>query len=328
MGPIRFLDRAPENWDNSVLQASETVEFAESMKTFPNYVCLYALDENNNGNRAIVILQRFYPLLRVVSARSQVFTSSQDSMFMKHILDYLKRMKVPYVRIGNGMWGLKDSVELSNFRTRVIERHTFLIDLTRKEDELWKALDKKTRNAIRRAEKENVVVKEIETENELSGYIALSQKTGERIRTVKGVKSFPTLRKRFFSAVYDNMAKKGYAKFVVAKYGDDTIAGGLFFTFNKAMLYYHGCSSHDVSRLQAPSAIQWFMITRMRAQGIETYDLGGTAPGLDERDSRFFVHEFKRKWGGELRKFYNIEVVLSPLRNSMLNLALKLLRKS
>jgi hypothetical protein len=43
------------------------------------------------------------------------------------------------------------------------------------------------------------------------------------------------------------------------------------------------------------------------------FDLGGCNPNVDRSDSRYGVYFFKSQWGGELKKFYNGETVLSRL---------------
>ena len=89
------------------------------------------------------------------------------------------------------------------------------------------------------------------------------------------------------------------------------IAGALFLSNKYKAIYFQSFSSREHTEKQAPSLIQWIAIQKFKRMGVEEYDFGGVTLGLDDNDSRFFVYEFKRKFNGELKKFYNIEIEIN-----------------
>jgi len=295
-----FNKEAPENWNNNIKDFCCTKEFAEAnMYSGEVYFAC------NNENKALVVIKKKY--IKVL-ARAQIFTDSLNKEFLIAILVKLKDMKIPYARIGNTMFGVDRKINLNN--SKIINRHTFILDLNKTEEEIWKNFNKKLRNVIRKSEKESVKIFELKDEDELKEYYNLSLKTEKNIQKNKGRKTFSIQSYDFFKELFNN--KLG--RFLIAKYNNKIIAGALFLIWNNKSVYFQSCSDREYSIKQAPSLIQWESIKRFKQEGVKEYDLGGVTINLDKNDSRFFVYEFKRKFNGELKEFYNIEIELNKFK--------------
>ncbi|MBU0959648.1 MAG: aminoacyltransferase [Nanoarchaeota archaeon] len=294
------LNNVPENWNLGIEDPFVTKEFGEASK-FGGEVYYV----KNGEKKAIIVIKKKYISL---FSRANIFTNSEDKSFLEKIISNLKRKKIPYARIGNTMVGPEKIIDLEN--SKIIERHTFILDLKKSEKELWANFDKKLRNSVRKAEKEGILVSEIKNENELEAYYNLSLETEKYIKESKGRKTFSLQDYSFFKALLEN--KLG--RFFIAKYGGEAIAGVLFLVWGDKSIYFHSCLSREHSSKQAPSLIQWTSIKELKRYSIKEYDLGGITIGLDRGDSRFFVYEFKKKFGGKLKEFYNIEVELSRFK--------------
>jgi lipid II:glycine glycyltransferase (peptidoglycan interpeptide bridge formation enzyme) len=304
----------PENWNVDIEDITQTKEFAEASegKDKIYFVC-------SGKNKAIIILKK--KVLKIFS-RAQIFTNSLDENFLNEIIEELKKRKVPYARIGNTMFGIPQEINLKNSKN--IERNTFVLDLRTSLEDIWKKFDKKLRNAIRKAEKEKIKVSEIKNEAELEEYYQLSLETEKYIHQEKGRKTFSIPDYKFFKEIWKNKI----GRFFVAKMDEKIIAGSLFLVWKRRSVYFQSCFSREYTEKQAPSLIHWEAIKKLKNEWITAYDLGGVTLGLNKEDSRFFIYEFKRKFGGELKKFYNIEIAISPIRKKIQDKAIKLIYKN
>jgi len=228
------------------------------------------------------------------------------------VLAAIARRRVPFVRVGNTMWGVRDraSLALRGRRVSLIERHTPVIDLGPDERALLKGMNGAERK-IRKAEKEGVEVFEAQSLADVEAYHALSVETSDRIRSRS---TFTELPKAFFVDVWRRMVPAGHARIFLARHGGELIAGDLFFIHGDTMLYYQGASTRDRAHTlrQAPAACFWAAIRAAKAMGLARFDFGGCTPTEDPTDPRHGVWEFKKKWGGTLETFYNAEILLSP----------------
>ena len=298
---MKFETVVGDEWNNGIKNASCTKEFGEANKSEGE---IYYTSEEKN--KALVIIKKKYTK---IFSRAQIFTDSLDIKFLEKIIQELIEKRIPFARIGNTIFGIEQEIKLKN--SKLIKRNTFILDLEKTEKEIWSNFNKKLRNAIRKAEKEGVKISEIKNEQEMRNYYSLSLKTQKNIQKNKGRKTFSIQNYNFFKELWEN--KLG--RFFIAKFGEEIIAGALFLVWNNKSIYFHSCSDRGYKNRQAPSLIQWKAIKKFKSDGIKEYDLGGVTIDLDESDSRFFVYEFKRKFNGELKGFYNVEIELNRFKS-------------
>jgi len=245
-------------------------------------------------------------------SRAVVHPSNADLEFIRGLLALLKSKKVCFAKIGDTMHGPADRDALAADPIRSLERHTFLLDLDKDEDTLFRNMKRAARNKIRKTEKEGVRTYEVAKLEDVDKYCLLSKTTSDRIRSAGSIMEMP---KDFFAAVFEGMIKKGMAKLIVAVHGGNMLAGVLCFMYRDVMLAYHAASTRDRGRtaLHGPTACFWHAIRTARDMGARIFDFGGCTPGLPKSDSRYGVCFFKSQWGGSLVKFYNGEVIFSKL---------------
>ena len=306
-GALTLTSAAPGDWKAIARDAVQLPEFAEAARHLgyrPYYVA-------RGGAAALVQIRDPLPALGVMG-RAYVYPSGEDAAFLADVLATIARRRVPFVRLGNTMWGVRDraSLTLPGRRVSIIERHTPVLDVTRDDRALLAGMDGAERK-IRKAEKEGVEVSEAQSLADVDAYHALSVETSDRIRSRS---TFTELPRAFFVDVWRRMVPAGHAKIFLARHGGQLIAGDLFFIHGDTMLYYQGASTRDRAHTlrQAPAACFWAAIRSARALGLTRFDFGGCTPTDDRNDPRYGVWEFKKKWGGTLATFYNAEIVLSP----------------
>jgi lipid II:glycine glycyltransferase (peptidoglycan interpeptide bridge formation enzyme) len=293
-----FENMPPESWNSGVNCISYSDYFGKANKDGKE---IYYAYENNE--RALIIIRK---KCINIFARAQIFTNSENKIFLERVLLNLKDRGIPYARIGNTMFGISNPIRFQN--SELIKRHTFILDLEREEKEIWDNFDKKLRNVIRKAEK-YVEIDELK-KDEIEEYYKLSLETERDIKNKKKKKSFSIPSFQFFKSIFESKI----GRFFVAKLEGKIIAGALFLLWKNKSIYYQSFLSRENRDKQAPSLIQWEAIKRFKKEGIKEYDLGGVTLNLSRDDSRFFVYEFKKKFNGNLKEFYNIEIELNKMK--------------
>jgi len=302
---------APRGWDEGVTTPFQRSGFAESMQTM-GYRALYARREHDS---ALVLVRGDAGVIGRLTARASVFAPGGDPDFIVATVNALSARGIPYVKIGDTMSGLAavpDHTWPRHARVTPTLRHTFVLDLTHSEASLVKGLQAGVRSSIKKAEREGLKVREVVGQADLDAYCALVQTTSARVRAVQAYTDFPA---RFFTELYARLVPVRAAKFYVAWMNDVPLAGAVFLCSAERMLYFSGASTRDRAwtAIQAPTTVLWHAIRDAQALGMRTFDLGGCTPTEDPADPRHGVYAFKKRWGGALESFHNLEVVLSPL---------------
>ena len=305
---MEVLRLPPWDWDRAAVAPCQQVGFARAM-TKLGYWPLYLREDDQ---LALALVRGWFPGIRRITARANLFAPGADPAFVREALRSLGGVGIPYVKVGDTMWGVRWGELPPNWpfpRTRIVRRHTFVLDLQRSEDALVEMMQGAERK-IRRSEREGVVVRPVERPEELSAFCRLSRETSDRIRSRSAYTAFPN---EFFEVIFRTLAPSGIARFYLGWHKDQPLAGYLFLRSADTMLYYLGGSTRDreLTAKQAPAAVFWHAIREARREGVARFDLGGCTPTDDPNDPRHGVYAFKKRWGGRLEVFSNLEVVLS-----------------
>src|SRR5262249_34194542 len=121
-------------------------------------------------------------------------------------------------------------------RLSVTPRHTFVLDLAPSEADLLRGMDGAERK-IRKAEREGVVVRPVESAADLAAFCQLSHETSDRVRARTAYTDFPPA---FFASLHARMAPTGGARFYVAWHDTAPLARCGFLPHGGTMLYYLG----------------------------------------------------------------------------------------
>jgi CelD/BcsL family acetyltransferase involved in cellulose biosynthesis len=156
---------------------------------------------------------------------------------------------------------------------------TFELDLTRDHDAIFGGMTSACRRAIRKSEKEGVVVEEADGEGFADEYYAQLVEVFARqgLRPTYGVDRVRQLI-RFLEPT-------GRLLLLRARSSEgEMLATGLFPAFNGVAYFWGGASRRESQSLRPNEAILWHAIRRWKSRGMETLDFGGGG-------------EYKRKYG-------------------------------
>jgi dTDP-4-amino-4,6-dideoxygalactose transaminase/lipid II:glycine glycyltransferase (peptidoglycan interpeptide bridge formation enzyme) len=142
----------------------------------------------------------------------------------------------------------------------------------RKEEEILSDMRKTTRNLIRRAEKEGVIVEASkDPERDLEIYFELQEETYKRHH-------FVPYRASFIRAQVKHFAPKREAIVYIARYQEEPVAASVHMSFGGVTSYHHGASTHKHAKIPASYLLQWTAIKEALARGDEIYNFWGIAP--------------------------------------------------
>jgi hypothetical protein len=306
---VVLSDAAPPGWGAIARWPVEHAGFGDAM-TWMGYRPLYAHDPNH---AALVLVRGDIPLLGRLSARANVYTSHDEPRFLTAVLSALRTRGIPHVKVGDSMWGLRWTRLPEDWAfsgTTLVTRHTFVLDLMESEEQIANRLNATVRASMRKAHKAGVQVREIASTEELEAYCALAGETSTRVRQVAAYTDFP---RGFFMELNRRLTPIGGARFYLAWVEDVPLAGAVFLCTADRMVYFSGASTRDRrwTSLQAPTAILWKAIIDAKRHGLGQFDLGGCTPTEDPADPRYGVYAFKKRWGGSLETFANLDFTLS-----------------
>lgn len=172
------------------------------------------------------------------------------------------------------------------------EQVTFILKLA-DEEILWRNLDKKVRNQIRRAREHNLKIKEGKS---------LLKEFYPLYRKVMAKKGSPPYGPQFFKGIIDEFQKR--AKVFIAEYQDIPVAGMIAVQFNDRLASLWAASDYDYRHLNPNDFLYWEVIKWAAKNNFQCFDFGRSPKGSG-------TYSFKKQWGGIEKPFLHKDC-LSP----------------
>lgn len=199
-------------------------------------------------------------------------------------------------------------------------KSTFLIDLTKPEEELLKAMHPKTRYNIRVAQKHRVEIVEDNSKKAFEAYLDLTHETIKR-------QGFYAHTEKYHKLMWETLYPKNMARLLVAKYKGETIAAWILFIFKDILYYPYGASTDRYKNTMANYAMMWEAIKFGKKLGLGKFDLWGREEGKGfTRFKEGFspqVVEFLGTWDLVINPvLYNLYRVTEEIRWKILKLPL------
>ncbi|MBI4079396.1 MAG: peptidoglycan bridge formation glycyltransferase FemA/FemB family protein [Candidatus Levybacteria bacterium] len=197
-------------------------------------------------------------------------------------------------------------------------RYTFVLDLTKSEDELLKAMHPKTRYNIRVAQKHGVEVVEDNSDKAFREYLKLTEETTNRQKFYAHTKRYhekmwETLKISNFKFQISN-SQRLTAHLLTAKYKNKTLVAWILFVFKDTLYYPYGASSNEHREVMASNLVMWEAIKFGKKLGLKKFDMwGALGPNPDKNDKWYGFHRFKEGYGGRHVGFIgSYDLVINP----------------
>ncbi len=196
-------------------------------------------------------------------------------------------------------------------------KFTFILDISKSEEELMKSFHSKTRYNIRVAEKHNVKVEERNSQEAFSQYLKLTEETTTRQKFFAHTPSYHTkmwetlrqetgeLSAHLLTAVYKSEETGNK---------DVTLASWILFVFHDYLYYPYGASSTKFRNVMASNLIMWEAIKFGKKRGLKYFDMWGALGNPpDIKDPWYGFHKFKEGYGATHTEFAgSFDLVINP----------------
>ena len=182
--------------------------------------------------------------------------------------------------------------------------YTFILDLTKPEEEILKNMNQKTRYNIRLAEKKGVKVSEDNSDKAFSKYLELTYETTERQKFYAHSKDYHEL---MWETLKTNKDKKNgdlSAHLLKATYNGEILVTWILFVLGNTLYYPYGASSGKHREVMASNLMMWEAIKFGKKLGLEKFDMwGALGKNPDTKDPWYGFHRFKEGYGARHVEF-------------------------
>lgn len=231
----------------------------------------------------------------------------------KNLLDGLyeigKRENCIFIQLEPNIVKNKKSYKFKNLiksSRPLFTKYTFVLDLTKSEEELLKNMHPKTRYNLRLAEKKGVEVVEDNSDKAFAEYLKLTKETTQRQNFYAHNENYhklmwETLRQTQGKPIDKNRLS---AHLLKASYKGETLATWILFVLGDTLYYPYGASSNKYREVMASNLIMWEAIKFGKNLGLKKFDMwGALGPNPDTKDPWYGFHRFKEGYGGKLTEF-------------------------
>jgi lipid II:glycine glycyltransferase (peptidoglycan interpeptide bridge formation enzyme) len=227
-------------------------------------------------------------------------------------------------------------LEIGNWKLQpaahpLFTKYTFILDLTKSEEELLASMHPKARYNIKVAKRHGVKVVEDNSDKTFDAYWKLMEETTKRQGFYAHTKRYHELQwQTFLHPKTENgkwkMENGLTSHLFTASYDGKVLTALLFFVFHDTLYYPYGASSDEHRNVMHSNLAMWEGILFGKKLGLKKFDMWG-ALGVepDPKDPWFGFHDFKRKFGPEHVEFIgSYDLVINPVTYQAYKVADKL----
>ena len=225
----------------------------------------------------------------------------------------------------NGKWSMVNGkYNIKPAAHPLFTKYTFVLDLTKTEEELLKNMHPKTRYNIRIAEKHKVKIVEDNSKESFEHYLKLMTETTSR-------QGFYAHTSSYHRNMFEILPKKASSNslsyhLINANYDSKTLTSWVMFIFKDALYYPYGASSRENREVMANNLLAWEAIKFGKRLGLKKFDMwGALGPNPDKNDPWYGFHRFKEGYGAQLVEFVgSYDLVIKPALYEIYKVADKL----
>lgn len=238
------------------------------------------------GGPIIIKSERRKPTAEIVEVVSSLIMKSHRAI--GQWVEYYKILPPPDYPI----------VLLQKMGYRCKKMFTSIIELNYIEEDLWRNLDSKRRNLVRKAMANKLIIWDPIPDSRftISDFINVYY---QMLLGVFGKSSKKPLPKSYYQRVIEELTPKGWVKPMLALYQDKPVGGAIFLCFKDTVYYWSGASFREYGHLAVNDLIQWEIIRWARNNNYKYYDLL-----IVEPERLPGIAHFKLGFGGKLVPIY------------------------
>lgn len=304
-----FSKRAKGN----IFQSSSWIEAMERNGLEPIF---FIVEENLQPMAGLVVYKKFYSSFMVMG-KPVVKDKAREEEILSFLLEAIdkeaKKRKIISVEWTTNytlMENYNDCFREKGYK--IIPFGTYLLDLKKPTDEIWKNLHKNKRRDIRVALRNNITVRRSDN---IDNYLNLHKFICKKLSYPQEI-VFEQIKN-----IWHFLKNEGLCEIFLASNGGKLEAGAFILVYGDTAFYLYGASAPKIKSCAA-HLLLWESIKWLQKNGIKYFDFGGT-----RADSPSGVDEFKKRYGGKFQARYGAIKIYKPFRYSLISKMATLKRK-
>lgn len=277
---IRFASQSEiANWNNLIIANPDkgnvfgSFEFAMQKETGGYKAHFLIID-----NLAVTVLEKKAPIIGKLwyLPKGPGVTTTQE------LWDILEDLK-PFAK-QHGVFAIRIEPELPRQQQSTISRHglikskpiipnpsTITLDISDSLENILTNLPQKGRHAIKRAERDGVTVKLVES-NDKNCKI-MYELLSETAKGQFGIRSY-----EYFRTFWQRFTAAGYGQLFFAYFDNQIVAGAYAMAYGTKSTYKDGASIRQRTAYGASHLLQWHVIKWAKSRGVLLHDFCGSPP--------------------------------------------------
>ena len=185
--------------------------------------------------------------------------------------------------------------------------HSFIVDLTKTEDQLFESMSPKTRYNIKLANRHNVIVSKETHDKGFEIYLSLLMATTKR-------QGFYLHTESYHRHLWEKLKNSNLIDIFIASHDGEVLAAFMLFKKDDRLFYPYGASIDKKREVMAPNLLMWEAIKYGQSLGLKSFDTWGClGPNAKEGEMGFGFHKFKQGYGGTLVQFVGTyDLIINP----------------
>lgn len=319
---IRFADKTDsERWNKLILKNPDGgnflqgYEFAEQKK-LAGWTIRYIMADTI----AITVTEKQIPgfgKVWYVPKGPGVLTRDALQQLLPDLQRFAKKHSVFTIKIEPEIPHTFSLAPLGLTKTRPIQPHyaTVLIDIAPDLSTILKNLPQKGRHAIRRAERDGVIIQKVPATDENC------QTMYDLLKETATDSQFGIRSPDYYRTFYQRYEKAGLGQLFLASFEGQIVAGAFAICFGTKSTYKDGASIRKRTAYGASHLLQWHVIQWAKEQGSLVHDLCGAPPIAHAKDPNhpyYGIGLFKTSFNKEITEYVGAyEVPVNPVKSKL-----------
>ncbi len=228
-----------------------------------------------------------------------------------YLKDLAKKENMDFVRISPLMENNKENTDLfknAGFRDAPIHMMhpeiSWILDISKNEDEILKEMRKTTRNLVRRAEKDGVKVIESKDMKDIDKFYKVHDRTVSR-------HGFTPFSKSYLSNEFTAFSTDDEISVFFAEHNSEVLSSAVIVFYGDSAFYHHGASL--ASKVPASYSLMWEIIKEAKRRGCRYLNFWGIAPEGAKNHPWVGLTLFKTGFGGYKEEYVHAQdLIVKP----------------
>lgn len=233
----------------------------------------------------------------------------ENKRLLAEFFDFVKQLalkeKMDFIRISPLLENTAENLKIfkdAGFKDAPIHMMhpeiSWILDISKSEEEVLKGMRKTTRNLVRRAERDGVVIEEGKNKDAVEKFYAIHEETVSRHNFVP----FP---KKYLEKEFEVFSPDDQISVFSASHEGKVLSSAIIVFHGQSAFYHHGASL--ASKVPASYLLLWAAIREAKKRKIKLFNFWGIAPEDKPKHPWAGLSLFKIGFGGCKREYLHCQ---------------------